>query len=187
MSEFELEEPAIVSANDAPTETVIVEDKELVLPSRQPYVNYAYFSAFMALEGYLEWNYLVKDSTNGTDYKWLYYSKLATFVPILLSSAIVALLPSPNAWTLLRFFLEMTNVNIYFENWASIAYAQYKRTDSLSSSNNVKALGLSLAYSVAVWFVVNELNAAVDQNDQEYKQAVCDYDSESQVCADAKN
>ena len=76
-----MEEPAIVSANDAPIEDTTPIDIEFIEPSSMPLIKYLSVSTTLALGWFVMFTQDIVDREDGMDYERLFYTHSITWIP----------------------------------------------------------------------------------------------------------
>ena len=186
MTDWVIEEPAIVSANDAPAEIITDDPNVFVPPSMVPILVYSASSLSIALGSFLVYTGFISGLTTkitGTNWRVIVFAAQITWWPNFMAALWYVIIKSSGAWGLLKKVQSIPGA--FYFNWLGLWFSQYERakdgTFTFFSSGNIIALLVALAYNNGMIFVNFMMARLIDTYSDNYFQAMLAYEGDSEI------
>ena len=183
MSEFApWEEPAIVSANDAPSTEP---EQPVDLPSLLPVQKYVPLSLLFSATSYFGYTYWLKDKTNGTSYKNMMLAQQVAWIPVFFATVITLVHRNVYNYMVFRTVVNSTWIGALYLNWLGLAYAQFLRGigNTISFTNTDNLIGFAANLIFNIFALLATARSAIDlyKFEGEFHDAAC-IDKDSKDC-----
>jgi len=140
--------------------------------SHMPFLALWGASTIMVFGSFYGYTEEVLGRTDGGNYKGMFYATQIAWIPVFIAGVQEMLVGNETSWGFMHEAMwEMTYGPMYY-NWIGLGWAQYQRsiqnTTDFTSSNNLTALGINVAWNIVNMFMGWYLVGGVSQMEAAY-------------------